>query len=737
MSDSETLDDPILDWYRHLYGEVEEGWLSFFSIDRRTGQNRTEWCRATDLEAATDITRRLNVQGCVWNGVAVRTHRTSGRGGAAECGWITALWADIDFVDPGHQGNERLPPDVDAAKHLVADFPIKPTALTHTGGGLQAWYLLDEVTAVEDLGDLLEAFGATWAKIGADAGYHIDNVFDLARIMRPAGSHNRKLDTARPVRLEGARWERRYGVSELRDACIDPPTPVIDRKRSEVPYIGPDRPGDEYAARHDGHELLGAYGFHSPRQDPNGDTHYHAPHRSEREGTGATVYAADGHVTIWSETFCANHPPVKVRHGYDLFGLYVDLEHGGDFAQASRELRSKGYGAEAEHPFGERPATPANVNPETGEVLRANLADEDGDGPRLLTVRWVDEALADMPPEPDVIVSNLIRRGELTVLGAPRAIGKTWASLNLAHLVAEGSGHLFGAEVFRIERPYRVLYLQGELGHWGSAARWQMVSGGRPHHIAEVFDRCRIRALTRRVTTTTDGVTTSDEQIEVAVDHRIESTIEAIDADLVIVDPWATYYSGKENSNDEVEAAVNAITDIARRTDTAWWIVHHITQKAVHGNLAEPEDLWRGASRLADAVSTRLTILPHYTPAKVRELGMDRIEARRYIDIHTLERNGPSVPTQHAQRDGWWWKAWEPVNPDGGRPPALSDRDVVEVLRGGPITSKRRLMDALDVGSHSTLDRHLERLVELGIVTIDDGPKRSKIYRLADEGGLP
>jgi hypothetical protein len=352
MTDASNAEDPILDWYRQLYGDVDEGWLSFFAVDRSTGQNKTEWCRVTDLEAAAEITRRLNADGDVWHGVAIRTHRTSGRGGATECGWITALWADIDFKDPGHQGNDRLPPDEATATELVRRFPIRPTALTHTGGGLQAWYLLDEPVPTDDLGDLLEAFGATWNKVAADLGYHVDNVFDLARIMRPAGSYNRKLAQPRPVTLTGAKWDRRYGISEIRDACIDPPEPTIPRKRNDVPYIGPDRPGDEFAARHDGHELLTAEGFHHPTVDHNGDTHYRAPHRGPKDQSGATVYA-DGHVTVWSETFCANRPGLRPHHGYDLFGFYVALHHDGDFAEATRDLRSRGYGSEQQNPFGE------------------------------------------------------------------------------------------------------------------------------------------------------------------------------------------------------------------------------------------------------------------------------------------------------------------------------------------------------------------------------------------------
>lgn len=731
--------DELNNWLHQLYGTANDGWLSFMAINRATGERLVEWCPVADLDAAAEITQRLGQLGDVWNGVAIRTHRTSGRGGAAECGWLPGLWADIDYQDAGHVGNDKLPPDEAAAVELVRSFPVPPTAVVRSGGGLQAWWLFDEIVAVDDVGDLLDAFGATWAKVAEEAGYHVDNVFDLARIMRAPGTWNRKLEHARPVSLAFADWTRRYGVSEIRDHCIDPPTPTIERQRSDVPYIGPDRPGDEYNDRGDVHALITRHGFHTPRNEPDGSVSYRAPHRGPKDGTGATVYP-DGHVAIWSETFTASHPNVRPHWGYRPFNLYAALEHGGDFGAAASALREQGFGAPHEpYPFGDRPEAPTepppNIDPETGEIVddgpEANDTPAEDGKPekRLLTIRWVTDAVEAPPPEPDAIVTNLIRRGEITVMGAPRAIGKTWASLNLAHMAAKGEGLLFGSQHFEITAPFTVMYLQGELGPWGSAKRWQMVSGGKPAAIAEVFDRCRIKVVTRRVTANYEGTTVADQHIDVSVDDRIEATIEEIGADLVVLDPWATYYSGNENSNDEVEAAVGAITDIARRTDTAWFIVHHISAKTQHSNLAEPEDLWRGASRLADAVSTRLTMLPYYTAKKAEEAGLDRVTARNFVTLHTLERNGPSVPTQWAERDLCWWRTWTP--PAIGRPPALSDQTILDALRDGPVSSKTELAKLCGV-SRPAINPHVDRLVNNGEIVLEPGPNRTQVIRLPE-----
>ena len=386
MTVSEPVVDELNNWLHQLYGTADDGWLSFMAINRTTGERLVEWCQVADLGSAAEITQRLGQVGDVWNGVAIRTHRTSGRGGAAECGWLPGLWADIDYQDAGHVGNDKLPPDEAAAVELVRSFPVPPTAVVRSGGGLQAWWLFDEIVAVDDVGDLLDAFGATWAKVAEDAGYHVDNVFDLARIMRAPGTWNRKLEHARPVSLAFADWTRRYGVSEIRDRCIDPPTPTIERQRSDVPYIGPDRPGDEYNDRGDVHALITRHGFHTPRNEPDGSVSYRAPHRGPKDGTGATVYP-DGHVAIWSETFAANHPNVRPHWGYRPFNLYAALEHGGDFGAAASALRAQGFGAGVDiDPFGRSnhiieaaPTTspPPQVDPETGEVIE----DVEDDGP--------------------------------------------------------------------------------------------------------------------------------------------------------------------------------------------------------------------------------------------------------------------------------------------------------------------------------------------------------------------
>lgn len=455
-------------------------------------------------------------------------------------------------------------------------------------------------------------------------------------------------------------------------------------------------------------------------------------HRIRRDGSdndhGAVIFQS-GRIAFFSSN-CpawANAYDGGTPETYDAFSVMCHVDKQSNSVEsrvaAARELRAQGFGPALE---------PNKRDDEIRVDLEEGQSEPETPQPPRTTLRWVEDALDNPPPEPELLVTGLLRRGEVTVVGAPRAIGKTWASLNLAAICARGEGEMFGDPQFRAVAPARVLYLQGELGEWGSAARWRLLDADLPPKmVAESFDRIRIRTTERKVTTRADDTTYHDTHHDAVVDHRLEPLIDEVGADVLIVDPWATFFAGDENSNDETEAAITALTDIARRHNLAVWIVHHI-KKGEQGN-AEPEDMWRGASRLADAVATRVTMLPYWTPARAKEVGLDRRTARGQIKVTVLERNGPPVDMIHAQLTNHWWQAWEP--PDIGRPAELSARDIVRALHanGGSVDSQRALAALLGKG-HTAVDRALQPLLGSGAVRTFTGPRNSVGYELTGTG---
>ncbi len=348
----------ISDWLSHLYSHTDQGWLTLFSVDRYTGEKITAWHRIIDHQWAADEATTLAENGCVWFGVAPRERKLPNgkRGGASDCLTLPAMWVDIDIASPVHAADD-LPTTVDEAMQLCDSFPLPPTAVINSGHGLQAWWMLDEPAQIDDdTLKLLADWGATWAELGRRHGWHVDNVFDAARVMRLPGTYNRKAEPV-PVTIIDSDWTRTYGVDDLAANMIEAPKadPQTMKLRT-VPYIGPERPGDAYNAVTDPATVLEHAGFHFDHNDSEGSRHYRAPHRpAKNETTGATVYS-DGHTTLWSETFARQHG-MDVRRPYDAYGLYCHISHNGNWNEATKALRALGYGSDTKL----TPYTPAPV----------------------------------------------------------------------------------------------------------------------------------------------------------------------------------------------------------------------------------------------------------------------------------------------------------------------------------------------------------------------------------------
>lgn len=707
-------------WLDYLYGHIESGWLTLFAVDRTSENRYTDWFHIDDLDNAANRAIERSSTCCVWFGVATRTERLVGkRGGAEYCAQVPALWIDVDVADDVHAA-EELPANRDEAHAIIDAFPIAPTAVIDSGHGLQAWWVLAEAAEATEIASVLPRWNATWQTLAAPR--HIDNVFDLPRIMRLPGTLNHK---AEPVAVEiiDADWGRLYDLSELDELLEDPPQPKTPRVESR--WTGTEGlPGQVFNTTHSGGELLTRMGFELDHTDSSGD-HYRRPGKSKGQGSSATVYP-DGHTTIWSDTVVTQHPALEVRRPYDPFGLYACVEHDGNFAAAAAELERQGYGTLA----------PADL-PADETLFSPGLRGENTPTPTsaALRIRWVDTYPTNPPPDPDPIIEGLINAGEFTVIGAERGIGKTWLGYNLASLLTTATEPLFGRLTIPISR--NVLYLQGELDETQAWVRWRMLhQPGTPFdpvvlpHIAESFDRVAMRVIERRSQVTIDGATHSDTFTDATIDARLEQAIEDHSIDVVIVDPWAVYFGGNENSNDQVEAVLAELRRIGMRRRVAWVILHHFGKSR---DQAEPEDLWRGASRLADWAANRVTISRHYSAKQAAERDLTRAEARRFADLHFLRRGAPldgfSIHLDHSG----WWREWVSEGDEGfSRRTTLTRNDVLEALREvGEFTSVRHASEVLGCSPTATKN-YLDQLVVDRWITAIPGARNSTIFRLPE-----
>lgn len=438
---------PVTDateWLTRLY-EGCDGWLTLFSLDRGTGEQHVDWAPVTDIEKLAAKADERAATCCVWFGVATRReplgHR---RGGAEDCLCVPALWVDLDVEGPNHKGGHRLPPTIEAARAILDDFPLPPSAVIRSGGGLQPWWFLAEPVGVDEARTMLVAWGATWAELGRRRGWHVDNVFDVARVMRLPGTVNRKTV---PVPVTGkVCWDRRYQPSDFEPYMTEPP-PAPESGR--IPYIGPERPGDAFNAVRNGADVLGAAGFTLKRIDrSSGEEHWTRPGKDPRDGTSATVYP-DGHTTLWSDTILEKWPQATLRRPYDPFGLYAVLFCAGDFRSAREALAAQGYG---QRPRADDDFSWVKLSADGETAVPVD------DGLGLQPIDWFTFWSREHGEE-DWLVEPIVPRGRQVAMWAVHKTGKSLLTLELAAALATGRS-AFGQAV---AEPVDVIYLDMEM----------------------------------------------------------------------------------------------------------------------------------------------------------------------------------------------------------------------------------------------------------------------------------
>lgn len=224
------------------------------------------------------------------------------RGGASLSASLPALWADIDIAGPnhkhvacrggdecnhmnelGHRKHSRpvlpLPPDEDAARQIVdvSGLPV-PTLWVHSGGGLYPIWLIEPVHQFNGDHAKIDKLSVEWQRAievsAASQGWHYGTgIGDLARVLRVAGTWNRKTSEVQPCQVI-EHLGQGYTTADLR-AAIDqmewPSLPKLDPVPQRPPSTRPAgdiRPGDDFIARVDWSDplLLGKLGWRVLRQ---------------------------------------------------------------------------------------------------------------------------------------------------------------------------------------------------------------------------------------------------------------------------------------------------------------------------------------------------------------------------------------------------------------------------------------------------------------------------------------
>lgn len=197
-------------------------------------------------EKAMRAADRHKGQDC-WFGVNPIREVLAGRGGADDVLGLNCLWADLDVKPGGLPSYGAAQEVIDKVSDLLEATPV---AVVHSGHGMQPYWLVigaswavDDHAARQRASQVLARFHAVVARVAADLGGAVDNVYDLSRILRVPGTINIKEPTQPvPVLLaEYSPYARPLAFEELERtlATASPEWPFDQLSTEEA--VDPDR----------------------------------------------------------------------------------------------------------------------------------------------------------------------------------------------------------------------------------------------------------------------------------------------------------------------------------------------------------------------------------------------------------------------------------------------------------------------------------------------------------------
>jgi RecA-family ATPase len=221
--------------------------------------------------------------------------------------------------------------------------------------------------------------------------------------------------------------------------------------------------------------------------------------------------------------------------------------------------------------------------------------------------------------------------GKMIIAGSPKA-NKSFVALNLMLDLVRGRP-IFGAEyrtgkpVFPVEKPWRGLYLEQELGDQGLLERLQGKDGRAGLCTGIIPEGLKLFIHTRD----TDMRLDKPEGRE----YIREIIKECLPLDFMIFDPMAKFHLADENSAQEMGAFMRVLDHIIEDFHVACIVVHHIG-KQYEENPRRGGDRLRGSSAVFGDIDTLLECTrksTEHTAEPVLELSF---ELRRGEPIETI-----------------------------------------------------------------------------------------------------
>lgn len=330
------------------------------------------------------------------------------------------------------------------------------------------------------------------------------------------------------------------------------------------------RPGDDFNERGDVRRVLERAGWVCAR--PGENEYWRRPGKSA--GWSASLKDRVFYV------FSANASPFEPNRAYAPFSVYALLSHNGDYEAAARALRVEGYGNEPVESVDLSVMLDASL-PATTPTTQPGAAREAS----LIQSATIDIQTFAETPEREVawIWQGVIPRSMLSLIGGKQGLGKSFLVCDIAARVSTGRPMPAGLA----NAPGNVLLLAREddassvlLPRLKAAKAdlnrvwWSLLANAKTNALLDLTKHVGLLART-------------------LAEKRI---------DLVVVDTFASFAPVGTDSNaaQDVRLLLDALTWLARSTDTAVVVVAHL-RKSGQGD-GDPMDAIAGSHQMTAGV---------------------------------------------------------------------------------------------------------------------------------------
>lgn len=482
----------VLEWLDKLYGG-SPGYFTVCAFDKGRIVS-TKWYATSEIARAARTIEHASASYDIYVSVATHVEPQTGksRGSTKTVQSIAGFWSDLDIGTEGHKAATFPNPKDEAEALSILDGLPEPSAVLHSGGGLQAWWFFDEPWTFTDSTEAASASDA-WQRLlieRAEArGLHVDSVGDLPRILRVPGTQNHKLGTPRPVQLRQDDGPA-HALVEL--SALGP---------SARPQSAADGPAEVGSPLGSWSDILSPHGWTEVGTRPtDGATLWRRPDKTEGHSAVTDPYGVPVLVNFSGSAGLPTGPGQKLSK----FKVWAFLNFDGDEKAAKAAL-----------------ARITKDSPDKLKEIAARFDEKRFDWSKVFT---------EIDPDPEWIVEPLVERGRQVAFFSEAKAGKSLVWLEIAANLVRGNPVLGNPA----RKPVTIVYIDQENTKRDVVERLTKMG----------FDGTGLDRLLYYSFPDLSYLDTESGGRELYAVARVA------DADLVIIDTLSRVVEGDENEND-------------------------------------------------------------------------------------------------------------------------------------------------------------------------------------------